>query len=80
MQVIFTFETKYGPFSDSLHLDEDHTFTDNDIEAMKQQRLTNWLAVIEAPPTEETEATRAITDAIAAAIKAAEESVIGEEV
>jgi len=80
MQIRFTIETKFGSFSDALYFDDDHTFTEAEVEAMKQERLTNWLAVIEAPPTEETEATRAITDAIAAAIKAAEESVIGEEV
>ena len=62
MQIRFTFETQYGPFSDALYLDEDHTFTEAEVEAMKQERLTNWLAVvnpvidpaaIDAPPTEE---------------------------
>lgn len=52
-QIIFEFETQYGVFRDALHLPEDHTFTDEQIAAMKQERLTNWLAVvnptIEAP-------------------------------
>lgn len=75
MQIKFAFETKYGQFSDALYLNEDHAFTDDEIEAMKQERLTNWIALIEAPQTDETEATRAIIDATAAAIKAAEESL-----
>ena len=80
MQILFAFETKYGPFSDALHLDDDHTFTDEEVESMKQERLTNWLAVLEAPPTEETETTRAIRDAIASAIKAAEDASNAEGV
>jgi hypothetical protein len=80
MQIRFTFETEYGLFSDALHLDEGHTFTDDEIEAMKQERLANWIAVIEAPPTEETEATKAITDAANAAIKAAEDASNAEGV
>jgi len=54
MKIDFQFDTKYGRFCDALHLPDDHALTDDDIEAMKQQRLTNWLAVIEAPPVEET--------------------------
>jgi hypothetical protein len=53
MQIRFTFETRYGSFSDALYLDEDHTFTEAEVEAMKQERLTNWLAVVN-PPVEET--------------------------
>jgi hypothetical protein len=55
MQIIFTFETKYGQFTDALHLDEDHAFTEAEIEAMKQERLSNWIAVIESPPAEKIE-------------------------
>jgi hypothetical protein len=32
-----------------LYLPEDHTFTDEQITAMKQERLDNWLAFIETP-------------------------------
>jgi hypothetical protein len=35
-------------------LPDDHAFTDVEIEAMKQQRFDNWIAVITAPPVEET--------------------------
>jgi len=56
IKIDFSFETKYGKFADALHLPDDHGFTDEEIEAMKQQRLTNWLAIVEPqeppPPTE----------------------------
>jgi hypothetical protein len=61
MQIRFTFDTRFGPFSDALYLDEGHTLTDAQIEAMKQERLANWLAVVDpvvdpnavdAPPAE----------------------------
>jgi hypothetical protein len=45
---------KYS-FSDALHLPIDHTFTDEEIEAMKQQRFDNWLAhILYVPPEEQT--------------------------
>ncbi len=52
MKINFCFDTKYGKFCDALHLDDNHGLSDAEIEAMKQQRLTNWLAVIEAPQPE----------------------------
>jgi len=57
MQIRFTFETEFGTFSDALYLDEDHTFTEAEVEAMKQERLTNWLAVVNPSP-EQIEAMR----------------------
>ena len=57
MKIDFSFETKYGRFADALHLPDDHSLTDDEIEAMKQQRLTNWLAIIEAPQDDTTSAT-----------------------
>lgn len=53
MVIDFTFDTEYGSFSDALVLPDDHTFTDDEIEAMKQERLSNWIAIITAPPLEE---------------------------
>ncbi len=53
MQIRFTFETKYGPFSDALYLDEGHSFTEAEVEAMKQERLNNWIDMLETLPTEE---------------------------
>jgi hypothetical protein len=53
MQIIFTFKTQYGAFTDALYLDDNHTFTEAEIEAMKQERLRNWIAMIESPSTQE---------------------------
>ncbi len=54
MKIDFSFHSQHGTFSDALHLPDDHAFTDAEIEAMKQQRFDNWVAVITAPPVEET--------------------------
>lgn len=53
LKIDFFFDTPHGRFADALHLPEDHTYTETEIDAMKQQRLDNWLAIITAPPTEE---------------------------
>jgi hypothetical protein len=53
MKIIFEFDTPHGLFRDALHLPDDHTFTDDEIQAMKQQRVDNWIAVVTAPPAEE---------------------------
>ncbi|MGV0954684.1 MAG: hypothetical protein ACOYBR_10260 [Fluviibacter sp.] len=53
MKIDFQFDSKYGTFSDALHLADDHGLTDAEIDAMKQDRLANWIAVIEAPAPEE---------------------------
>lgn len=53
MKIDFSFDTQYGKFCDALHLPDDHVFSDVEVEAMKQQRLDNWIAVITAPPSEE---------------------------
>ena len=47
----FQFDTKYGQLCDALVLTDEElaALTEADIEAMKQQRLTNWIMVIEAP-------------------------------
>jgi len=53
MQINFEFETVYGMYRDALHLDDNHMFTDEEIQAMKQKNLDNWIAVITAPFVEE---------------------------
>jgi hypothetical protein len=53
MKIDFDFTTPHGVFRDALHLPDDHTFTDDEIQAMKQQRVDNWIAIVTAPPTEE---------------------------
>lgn len=51
VKIDFSFETKYGVFSDALNLSDEEaaSLTADDIEAMKQQRLSSWIAIIEAP-------------------------------
>jgi hypothetical protein len=53
IKIDFEFTTQYGVFRDALYLPDDHTYTDAEINAMKQERLDNWIAVITAPPVEE---------------------------
>jgi hypothetical protein len=53
IKIDFEFETQYGLYRDALHLPDDHTFTDAEIQAMKQQRVDNWIAAVTAPPSEE---------------------------
>lgn len=53
MKIEFEFDSKYGLYKDALHLPDDHGLSDADIESMKQQRLNNWIAVLEAPPVEQ---------------------------
>ena len=52
IKIDFEFETRYGKFGDALYLEEDHNLSDSDIESLKQQRLSNWLSIIEQPVTE----------------------------
>lgn len=49
VKIDFAFETQYGNYNDALYLPDDHSLSDEEIDAMKQQRLSNWLAVIESP-------------------------------
>ena len=52
-KIDFEFSTPYGVFRDALHLPDDHSYTDEQIAAMKQERLDNWLFTIENPPEAE---------------------------
>jgi hypothetical protein len=52
MKIDFEFDTPHGVFRDALHLPDDHTLTDEQIEAMKVERVNNWIAAITAPPVE----------------------------
>lgn len=51
MQIRFSYDTKYGVFSDALNLPDDHEFSDAEIEAMKEQRRDNWIAYIDSTQT-----------------------------
>ena len=48
------FEKTDGTYTlvDAIHLPDDHMLTDDDIEAMKQKRFDDWVAIITAPPIE----------------------------
>jgi hypothetical protein len=53
MKIDFQFDTQYGTFADALWFPDDQPVpSDADIEAMKQQRLNNWIAIITAPPVD----------------------------
>ena len=54
VKIDFSFETKYGVFSDALNLSDEEaaSLTAEDIEALKQERLANWVAIIETPVVE----------------------------
>lgn len=45
---------KIKGFSDALHLEDNHEFSDAEVEAMKQARYDKWFAFINTPPSEET--------------------------
>jgi hypothetical protein len=47
MQIIFEFPSAYGTFRDALNLPDDHGFSEEELTAMKQERLDNWVAHIE---------------------------------
>lgn len=48
MQIIFEFPSRYGTFRDALNLPDDHGLSDDELDAMKQARLDNWVAHIDA--------------------------------
>ena len=54
-KIDFQIETKYGLFSDALHLEDNHGLTEEQIEALKQQRADNWVSHIDS-------ASAAVTD------------------
>ena len=39
MQIIFEIDTKYGVYRDALNLSDTHTYSDVEIEDMKQRRV-----------------------------------------
>ena len=52
IKIDFEFDSPYGVFRDALHLPENHGMTDAEIQAMKQQRFDNWIAIVNPPPVE----------------------------
>ena len=46
MKIDFEFETSFGKFADALWFPDGTVPSDQEIEAMKQNRLNNWLALV----------------------------------
>jgi len=55
MKIDFEFQTEHGLFRDALHLPDDHGLSEEQLQAMKEQRRDAWIAVVSAPPVEEPE-------------------------
>ena len=52
VKIDFEFDSQYGVFRDALHLPDDHGLSDAEIQALKQQRFDNWIAIVTAPSEE----------------------------
>lgn len=50
MNIDFCVDTEHGRFCDALHFEDDSVPDDATIEAMKQERVNNWIAIVTAPP------------------------------
>ena len=50
IKIDFEIETEYGTFKDAIYLEENISYTTEEIDTMKQQRVDNWIAVITTPP------------------------------
>ena len=46
IKIDFEFDSQYGVFRDALHLPDDHGLNDEEIQALKQQRFNNWIAIV----------------------------------
>ena len=55
IKIDFEQDTRHGMYRDAITLPDDHTFTDEQIESMKQDRINNWLAYMDNPPQPEPE-------------------------
>lgn len=54
IKIDFEFDAQpYGTFRDALHLPEDHGLTEDQIQAMKQERFDSWWAVVNSQATDE---------------------------
>ena len=49
IRIIFEKQTDFGMFRDALYLPADHGYSEEEIEAMKQVRVDNWISVISNP-------------------------------
>jgi hypothetical protein len=52
-KIDFEFDSPYGVFRDALYFEEDQVPDAATVEAAKQERFNNWLAIVTPqPPTE----------------------------
>lgn len=49
IKIEFEFTTQRGVYRDALYLPENHGLSEEELNVMKQERLDNWLYVIENP-------------------------------
>jgi hypothetical protein len=49
MKIDFEYTTDYGVFRDAITLPDNHSYTDDELEAMKVSRRDKWIAVVTAP-------------------------------
>lgn len=49
MIIPFELTQKGYTLRDALHLDDDHTYTNEEIEAIKQARFDKWYTIITTP-------------------------------
>lgn len=52
MIIAVEFTTPQGVFRDAIHLPDNHTFTESEIQLMKEKRVDDWLAAVNAVPEE----------------------------
>ena len=55
IKIDFEFDTRHGVYRDAITLPDDHQFTAQQIEDMKQARVDAWLAYMDNPPQPEPE-------------------------
>ena len=75
IKIDFEFDTKYGVFRDALYLEDAHTYTPEEVDALKQQRVDNWIYAVENPPPPMPEDT--IVESIPADAVLVEDSPVG---
>jgi hypothetical protein len=75
IKIDFEFDTKYGVFRDALYLEDEHTYTPEEVDVLKQERVDNWLYIVENPPPPMPEDT--IVDSIPVDAVLVEDSPVG---
>ena len=55
IKIEIDYMTQFGRFRDALYLPDDHGFSEAEIQAMKEQRRDNWVALIQEAMEESAE-------------------------